>query len=119
MTTSSRRATSTARSTSTAASSTRSPSRRSRDQDWERERDAVRVWQPGSSLVSHKQVKVDDWSWAATRRRLTALYRLAPPYRRRVLLAIGTLLLATAASLAPPLLIGRAVDTVKDGNVGP
>ena len=78
----------------------------------------MRVWQPGSHLVSGQNRKVDDWSWAATKRRLTALYRLARPYRRRVLLAIGTLLAATAASLAPPILIGRAVDTISSGNIG-
>jgi ATP-binding cassette subfamily B protein len=72
----------------------------------------MRVWQPGSSLVSHKKVVVEDWSWAATKRRLTALYRLARPYRMRTLLAIVSLLAATAASLAPPILVGRAVNIV-------
>ena len=72
----------------------------------------MRVWQPGSSLVSHKQAVVEDWSWAATKRRLTALYRLARPYRMKTLLAMGSLLAATAASLAPPILVGAAVNTV-------
>jgi ATP-binding cassette subfamily B protein len=76
----------------------------------------MRVWQPGSSLVQHRKVQVDDWSWAATRRRMTALYRLARPYRGRTAIAIGALLLATAAALVPPLLIGAAVDDVKNGN---
>ncbi len=78
----------------------------------------MRVWQPGSSLISHRNVQVDDWSWAATKRRLTALYRLARPYRGRTALAIGSLLAATAASLAPPILIGRAVDAVHQGHSG-
>jgi ATP-binding cassette subfamily B protein len=72
----------------------------------------VRVWQPGSSLVQHRKVQVDDWSWAATKRRLTALYRLARPYKWRTVGAIVSLLAATAASLVPPILIGRAVDVV-------
>ena len=71
----------------------------------------MRVWQPGSTSSRRSRSKVDDWSWAATKRRLTALYRLARPYRGRTLLAIGSLLAATAASLAPPILIGAAVDT--------
>jgi ATP-binding cassette subfamily B protein len=78
----------------------------------------MRVWQPGSTLVSQRKVVVDDWSWAATKRRLTALYRLARPYRSRTLLAIVSLLAATAASLAPPILIGRAVDAVSKGHTG-
>jgi ATP-binding cassette subfamily B protein len=72
----------------------------------------MRVWQPGSSLVQHRKVQVDDWSWAATRRRLTALYRLAKPYKWRTAAAIVSLLAATAASLVPPILIGAAVDIV-------
>jgi ATP-binding cassette subfamily B protein len=60
-------------------------------------------------------VKVDDWSWSATRRRLSTLYRLASPYKLRTSLAIISLLAATAASLVPPLLIGKAVDEVSHG----
>ncbi len=62
--------------------------------------------------MQHRKVAVDDWSWAATKRRLTALYRLARPYKWRTVAAIASLLAATAASLVPPLLIGRAVDVV-------
>jgi ABC-type multidrug transport system fused ATPase/permease subunit len=72
----------------------------------------MRVWQPGSSLVQHRKVAVDDWSWAATKRRLRALYVLARPYKWRTAAAIASLLCATAASLVPPILIGRAVDVV-------
>jgi ABC-type multidrug transport system fused ATPase/permease subunit len=75
----------------------------------------VRVWQPGSHLVQQRGAKVEDWSWSATRRRLTTLYRLASPYRLRTALAIVSLLGATAASLAPPILIGVAVDEVRRG----
>ena len=71
----------------------------------------MRVWQPGTQpRHATASAQVEDWSWAATRRRLTALYRLARPYRLRTALAIVSLLAATAASLAPPLLIGRAVN---------
>ena len=56
-----------------------------------------------------------DWSWAATRRRLRTLYLLARPYKARTALAIVSLLGATAATLVPPFLIGRAVDEVRRG----
>ena len=78
----------------------------------------MRVWQPGSSLVAPRNVQVDDWSWAATKRRLTALYRLARPYRLRTALSVVSLLAATAASLAPPILVGVAVDDVRAGDTG-
>ena len=59
---------------------------------------------------------VEDWSWQQTKRRLRALYRLARPYRWRTLLATVSLLGATAVSLAPPYLVGRAVDEVRRGD---
>jgi ABC-type multidrug transport system fused ATPase/permease subunit len=71
----------------------------------------MRVWQPGSHLVQ-AQGKVDDWSWAATRRRLRTLYLLARPYKARTALVILSLIGATGISLVPPFLIGRAVDEV-------
>ncbi len=76
----------------------------------------MRVWQPGSTLTQGGPKKVEDWSWAATKRRLTTLWRLARPYKLRTMVAIGALLASTAASLAPPFLIGRAVDNVRSGN---
>ena len=75
----------------------------------------MKVWQPGSHLVRQGEVKVDDWSWAASKRRLRALYLLARPYKVRTAIAILALLGATAASLAPPILIGLAVDEVRRG----
>jgi ATP-binding cassette subfamily B protein len=75
----------------------------------------MRVWQPGSHLVQQRGTKVDDWSWAATKRRLSTLYRLARPYKAQTVLAIVSLLGATAVSLAPPILIGLAVDEVRRG----
>jgi ABC-type multidrug transport system fused ATPase/permease subunit len=43
-------------------------------------------------------------------RNLRGLLALLAPYRRRVLLTLGALLLGTAASLAPPLLARTAID---------
>jgi ATP-binding cassette subfamily B protein len=77
----------------------------------------MKVWQPGTHLTSHRAVQVEDWSWAQTKRRLSTLYRLARPYKARTALAILTLLAATAVSLAPPYLVGRAVNDVKDGDL--
>jgi ABC-type multidrug transport system fused ATPase/permease subunit len=76
----------------------------------------MKVWQPGTHLTSQRAVQVDDWSWAQTKRRLSTLYRLARPYKARTGLAIFTLLAATAVSLAPPYLVGRAVDDVRHGD---
>jgi ABC-type multidrug transport system fused ATPase/permease subunit len=76
----------------------------------------VRVHQPGSHLMRGGRPQVDDWSWQQTKRRLKALYRLARPYRVQTLLAIVSLLGATAVALAPPYLVGRAVDEVNRGS---
>src|SRR5438477_12383484 len=75
----------------------------------------MKVWQPGGHLVRDRTAKVEDWSWAQTKRRLSTLYRLASPYKLKTALAILTLLAATAVSLAPPYLVGRAVDEVRTG----
>ena len=75
----------------------------------------MRVHQPGSHLMRGGRPQVEDWSWAQTKRRLTALYRLARPYKARTTLAIVSLLGATAVGLAPPYLVGRAVDEVRHG----
>jgi ATP-binding cassette subfamily B protein len=76
----------------------------------------MRVWQPGSHLMRERSVTVEDWSWGQTRRRLATLYRLARPYKARVALSVVSLLAATAVALAPPFLVGRAVDEVQDGD---
>jgi ATP-binding cassette subfamily B protein len=70
----------------------------------------VRVWQPGGHLTQHRGAQVEDWSWAQTKRRLTTLYRLARPYKLRTALSVGTLLLGTLVSLAPPFLLKLAID---------
>jgi ABC-type multidrug transport system fused ATPase/permease subunit len=76
----------------------------------------MRVHQPGSHLMRGGRSQVEDWSWAQTKRRLTALYRLARPYKVRTALAILSLLGATAVALAPPYLVGRTVDEVRRGD---
>jgi ATP-binding cassette subfamily B protein len=76
----------------------------------------VRVHQPGSHLSAGGRPQVDDWSWAQTKRRLAALYRLARPYHVRTALAVVSLLGATLVALAPPYLVGRAVDEVHGGS---
>jgi ABC-type multidrug transport system fused ATPase/permease subunit len=75
----------------------------------------VRVNQAGSHLTRGGRPTVEDWSWAQTRRRLSALYRLARPYKLRTAFAVVSLLGATAVALAPPYLVGRTVDEVRDG----
>jgi ATP-binding cassette, subfamily B, bacterial len=70
----------------------------------------VRVWQPGGHLMAERGSKVNDWSWRQTRRRLATLARLTAPYKKRTILSVFALLLATATALAPPLLSKYAVD---------
>jgi ATP-binding cassette, subfamily B, bacterial len=70
----------------------------------------VRVWQPGGHLMRERGARVEDWSWASTRRRLGTLVRLTRPYPTRTFLSIIALLVATATALAPPLLSKYAVD---------
>jgi ATP-binding cassette, subfamily B, bacterial len=78
----------------------------------------MRVWQSGSHLVQDRSARVGDWSWAATKRRIRTLYELARPYKARTVLALVSLVGATAVSLAPPILIGTAVDEVKHRHTG-
>jgi ABC-type multidrug transport system fused ATPase/permease subunit len=70
----------------------------------------VRVHQPGHHLTRPRDVKVEDWSWARTARRVAVLARLARPYRGRVALAILALLAAVGTALAPPYLAKLAID---------
>ena len=72
----------------------------------------MRVWQPGSHLTMQRGATVEDWSWRRTARRVRTLARFAAPYKLRTAFAIGLLLAATAAALAPPFLAGRALDSV-------
>ena len=73
----------------------------------------MRVHQPGGHLMRAGRAQVDDWSWQQTKRRLKALYWLARPYKVRTALAVLSLLGATGVALAPPYLVGRAVDEVR------
>jgi ATP-binding cassette, subfamily B, bacterial len=70
----------------------------------------VRVWQPGGHLTRQRDATVEDWSWRRTARRITTLAKLAAPYKGRTALALGSLLAAVAASLAPPYLAKLALD---------
>ena len=72
----------------------------------------MKIHQAGAvnERVSRKQI--DDWSWARTVRRASVLVRLAKPYRARVLGGVVTLLVATAAALAPLPLGERALADV-------
>ena len=70
----------------------------------------MKVWQAGSHLMDEKGVKVADWSWRRTRRRLGMLARMALPYKGRTMLALVTLLGFTLVGLAPPYLAKIAVD---------
>ena len=49
-------------------------------------------------------------------RKVKWLFSLLRPYRRQVVLMLGALVLATAATLAPPFLIGKAVSAVLGGD---
>jgi len=71
----------------------------------------MRVWQPGSHLTHRRDaVKVEDWSWQRTARRISTLARLAAPYKRQTALAFVSLFAATATALAPPYLAKLAID---------
>jgi ABC-type multidrug transport system fused ATPase/permease subunit len=70
----------------------------------------MRVWQPGGHLTQQRGAKVDDWSWARTARRITTLAKLAAPYKKQTVLALLSLIAATATALAPPYLAKLAID---------
>ncbi len=70
----------------------------------------MRVWQPGSHLSQRRDAKVEDWSWQRTVRRVSTLARLAAPYKRQTLLALGSLIAATLTALAPPYLAKLVID---------
>ena len=70
----------------------------------------MKVWQAGTHLSEHRGARVDDWTWAQTRRRLAALWELARPYRGRTALAVATLVAYTGVALLPPYLAGLAID---------
>ena len=49
-------------------------------------------------------------------RKVRWLFSLLRPYRRQVLLMLGALILATGATLAPPFLVGKAVNVALNGD---
>jgi ATP-binding cassette, subfamily B, bacterial len=51
-------------------------------------------------------------------RKVRWLFTLLRPYRKQVLMTFGALILATAATLAPPYLVGQAVHQALAGNEG-
>lgn len=78
----------------------------------------MKVWQAGSHLTEQRGSRVDDWSWAQTRRRLGVLVRLARPYPGRTLVAVVTLVAYTLVALLPPWLAKVAVDAgVAEGDL--
>ncbi len=60
--------------------------------------------------MRERGAEVDDWSWSTTRRRLAVLWRLTRRYRARTFFSLFSLLTATGAALAPPLLAKAALD---------
>ena len=70
----------------------------------------MRVWQAHKIDERLSRDQIDDWSWGRTLRRVNVLVQLARPYRWRVLGGTVALLVATAASLAPPILAKVAID---------
>ena len=72
----------------------------------------MRVHQAGSyrGPTGASRGDVDDWSWRRTIRRTALLVRLTVPYKGRAALAALSLLVATAATLALPLLAKLAID---------
>jgi ATP-binding cassette subfamily B protein len=78
----------------------------------------MKVWQAGTHLTEHRGARVDDWTWAQTRRRLRALFDLARPYPGRTALAVVTLVAFTGVALLPPYLAGLAIDRgITDGDL--
>ena len=76
----------------------------------------MRVHQPGGHLMRERGAEVADWSWRATRRRFSTLWRLTRPYRGRTGLSVVSLLTATATALAPPYLAKYALDDALHGH---
>jgi ABC-type multidrug transport system fused ATPase/permease subunit len=78
----------------------------------------MRVHQPGGHLMRERGAQVEDWSWTTTRRRLGVLWRLTRRYRTRTFFSLFSLLTATAAALAPPLLAKDALDDATKNHTG-
>jgi ABC-type multidrug transport system fused ATPase/permease subunit len=59
-----------------------------------------------------KLIRGKDSRW----RKVKWLFSLLRPYRRQVLMMLGALVLATGATLAPPYLVGKAIQVSLDGD---
>ena len=57
-------------------------------------------------------IRGEDNRW----RKVRWLFSLLGPYRRQVLLMLGALVVATGATLAPPFLVGKAVQAALNGD---
>jgi ABC-type multidrug transport system fused ATPase/permease subunit len=57
-------------------------------------------------------IRGEDNRW----RKVRWLFSLLRPYRRQVMLMFGALIVATAATLAPPFLVGKAVSAALNGD---
>jgi ATP-binding cassette subfamily B protein len=68
--------------------------------------------------MRERGAEVEDWSWSTTRRRLGVLWRLTRRYRTRTFFSLFSLLTATAAALAPPLLAKSALDDAVHHKIG-
>jgi ABC-type multidrug transport system fused ATPase/permease subunit len=93
-----------------------------RDEFEEIEREEQEVNEPGR-LASTLLLARDLWRLLRGEdqraRKVRWMLGLLRPYRMQVWLMIVALLIATAASLAPPFLAGRAIDSgIKQGDVG-
>ncbi|MGI9659431.1 MAG: ABC transporter ATP-binding protein [Gaiellaceae bacterium] len=81
----------------------------------------MRTHQPGTYHGPRGATRSDvtDWSWRRTIRRTALLVRLTAPYKLRAALAVISLLAATAAALALPLLAKLAIDEgISKGDTG-
>jgi ATP-binding cassette subfamily B protein len=70
-------------------------------------------------MMRQRDTQVQDWSWSTTRKRLGVLWRLTRRYPTRTFFSAFSLLTATAAALAPPLLARYALEDAvrhKTGN---
>src|SRR5215211_186206 len=59
-----------------------------------------------------RMIRGEDDRW----RKVRWLFSLLRPYRRQVLMMVGALILATGATLAPPFLVGKAIQATLNGD---
>ena len=76
------------------------------------------VAEPMRSLLTRKACLSGPRQVGHQRIEFRGLAALVKPYRARTIVMFVSMILAVAASLAPPLLAGLAVNDVKDGDMG-